>query len=166
MLFRSSLSFGISISYYKSPLYEALESARECLFTIAKRGNIKHKVAWNLKKHSGETFDAVYSKADSDLDDAFMNLIENTVDGQTVSAVSHKLKANWALLQKCVGSTSRLDAFFKTTLDAPNASPYLNAVKDLIFHLHHTHEINDLSETLYTLLRTAKFIKGEDTKDE
>ena len=161
-----SLSFGISISYYKSPLYEALESARECLFTIAKRGNIKHKVAWNLKKHSGETFDAVYSKADSDLDVAFMNLIENTVDGQTVSAVSHKLKANWALLQKCVGSTSRLDAFFKTTLDAPNASPYFKAVKDLIFHLHHAHEINDLSETLYTLLRTAKFIKGEDAKDE
>lgn len=161
-----SLSFGISISYYKSPLYEALESARDCLFDIAKKGNIKHKVAWNLKKHSGETFEAVYSKSDSALDKAFMNLIRNTVDGQTVSVLSHKIKANWELLQKCISSTHRLNAFFKTTLDAPNDSPYFNAVKDLIKHLDSAVEIEDLSETLYTLLRTAKFIKGEDTKDE
>ena len=37
LLIEASLSFGISITYYKYPLYEALESARNLLFDVAKR---------------------------------------------------------------------------------------------------------------------------------
>lgn len=167
-----SLSFGVAIAYYKNPLYEVLQSAINLLFNEAKRGSVKNKVAWRLEKHSGETFSACYSKLDEGLDDAFKNLIEQTADGNTVSAVAHKLKFNWTLLEKCLESdrgnegNPRLDSLFAKMLEAPEDDGYFNAVKEVILKLYFAKDIMNLADVLYTMLRTAKFIKGEDTKDE
>ncbi len=49
----TSLSFGITIAYYKFPLYEALESSAHMLFDFAK--SKKNGVAINLQKHSGQS---------------------------------------------------------------------------------------------------------------
>lgn len=168
-----TLSFGVSISYYKHPLYEALETAMKLLFEVAKKkGTVKHKVAWELKKHSGETFAACYSKEDKGLDDAFRTLIEETADGKTVSAVAHKSKETWELLSNCLKidkankTRSRVDAYFCNILDAPNKSSYYDAVKELLINLYDAKDIGDYSAVFYAMLRTAKFIKGEDVKDE
>ena len=168
-----TLSFGVSISYYKYPLYEALETAMNLLFEVAKKkGTVKHKVAWELKKHSGETFAACYSKEDKGLDDAFRTLIEETADGKTVSAVAHKSKETWKLLENCLeiykanGTRSRVDAYFRNILDEPKDSPYYKAVKELLINLCVATDITGYSDVFYAMLRTAKFIKGEDVKDE
>ena len=167
-----SLSFGVAIAYYKHPLYEVLESARNLLFSVAKGGNVKNKVAWRLEKHSGETFSACYSKLDKGLDEAFKNLIEQTADGNTVSAVAHKLKLNWTLLEKCLEADkenkgiSRLDSLFAKMLEASEGNSYFSAVKEVVLKLYPAKDITNLADVLYTMLRTAKFIKGEDTKDE
>jgi len=57
-----SLSFGITMAYYKFPLYEALEDSRLLLYDIAKRpdcylldGDEKNRMAIRLKKHSGQS---------------------------------------------------------------------------------------------------------------
>ncbi|ABR54019.1 CRISPR-associated protein, Crm2 family [Methanococcus vannielii SB] len=57
-----SLSYGISINYYKHPLYEALSNARTQLFGVAKEYSGKNAVAVNVRKHSGQTFDLCFGK--------------------------------------------------------------------------------------------------------
>lgn len=174
-----SLSFGVSICYYKHPLYEALESARHLLFDVAKEVNGKKAVAWKLEKHSGESFDACFSRRDEALDAAFKTVIKMTVDGKTVTQAIHKSKNNWKLLSLCLmdakntDKTDRLDAFFKTVLEETSQNKkYFDAVKDLMVKLFNAQNPTDdktmkqYSETLYSMLRTAKFINGEDTKDE
>lgn len=50
---RPSISFGVSINYYKYPLYEALDDARYLLFCKAKQGT-KNNLAVRLNKASGQ----------------------------------------------------------------------------------------------------------------
>lgn len=170
-----SLSFGVSICYYKHPLYEALESARHLLFDVAKEVNDKKAVAWKLEKHSGESFDACFSRKKTGLDEAFKNVAKQTVDGQTVTRAIHKCKSNWKLLTLCLQSddNNRLDSFFKTILEETTQNRgYFDAVKKLMVELFKAqkHEDDDAlkkySANLYSMLRTAKFINGEDVKDE
>lgn len=170
-----SLSFGVSICYYKHPLYEALESARHLLFDVAKGVDDKKAVAWKLEKHSGESFDACFSRKKTRLDEAFKNVAKQTVDGQTVTRAIHKCKSNWKLLTLCLQSddNNRLDSFFKTILEETTQNRgYFDAVKKLMTELFNVQKPEDddnlkkYSNTLYSMLRTAKFINGEDVKDE
>lgn len=166
---KASLSFGVSITYYKYPLYEALESARNLLFGKAKGIRDKKAVAWSLRKHSGGTFEAAFSLKETELKTQFENLIAATTDKDTVSAIAHKLRQEEALVDIVLesNSTDRLDALFEKVLefDKDKAS-YFNAVKAIMPTLFKTIGKKDYIQTLYGLLRTAKFIKGEELHDE
>jgi len=168
-LIKASLSFGVSITYYKYPLYEALESARNLLFGKAKGIKEKKAVAWCLRKHSGGTFEAAFSLKETELKTQFENLIAATTDKDTVSAIAHKLRQEEALVNIVLESNSadRLDALFEKVLefDKDKAS-YFNAVKAIMPTLFKTIGKKDYIQTLYGLLRTAKFIKGEELHDE
>lgn len=165
----ASLSFGISMTYYKYPLYEALESARNLLFGKAKGINEKKALAWSLRKHSGGTFEAAFSLKNETLKKQFVDLIEATTDNDTVSAVAHKLRQEEALVDIVLasGSPDRLDALFDKVLEFDkDKAGYFNAVKAIMPTLFKTTGKKDYIQTLYSLLRTAKFIKGEDLHDE
>jgi CRISPR-associated protein Cmr2 len=185
-----SMSYGISITYYKYPLYEALEMSRNLLFKVAKElkikdedgkdtdTKIKNAIAWTLQKGSGFAMDGCFSKSNKKLYDAFeslINSINDEIDNNLVSAAAHKIKANESLLKLFMGKeeqSDRLDAFFEKTLELSskkdNEKTYLEAVKVLLKALHPT--TNNIEETIkitYAMLRTAKFIKGlEEDKDE
>ena len=165
----ASLSFGVSISYYKYPLYEALESARDLLFGTAKHITAKKAIAWSLRKHSGETFDAAFSLKDDTLKTQFMDLIAATVDGNTVSAVAHKIRQEEALVDIVLesGNMGRLDALFDRVLEFDSVKPaYFDAVKKIMPTLYTVIGKENYAQTLYSILRTAKFINGEDLRDE
>ena len=166
---KASLSFGISISYYKYPLYEALESARDLLFDKAKNIEKKKAVAWSLRKHSGGTFDATFSLKDADLKTHFERLIEATTDNETVSAIAHKLRQNETLVDVVLESEQpdRLNALFDKVLEFDNdKAGYFDAVKAIMPTLYRVVGKDGYIQTLYSLLRTAKFIKGEELHDE
>ncbi|MFW3342950.1 Cas10/Cmr2 second palm domain-containing protein [Aliarcobacter butzleri] len=58
-----SLSFGVSINYYKSPMIEAINQSSYLLFDKAKNHNTDNKsgsVALSLTKHSGQTFEGTF----------------------------------------------------------------------------------------------------------
>lgn len=166
---KASLSFGVSISYYKYPLYEALESARDLLFDKAKNIEKKKAVAWSLRKHSGGTFDAAFSLKDADLKTHFEKLIEATTDNETVSAIAHKLRQNETLVDVVLESEQqdRLDALFDKVLEFDkDKAGYFDAVKAIMPTLYRVVGKDGYFQTLYSLLRTAKFIKGEELHDE
>ena len=166
---KASLSFGVSISYYKYPLYEALESARNLLFGKAKHIEQKKAVAWSLRKHSGGTFDAAFSLKDENLKTQFEKLIEATTDNETVSAIAHKLRQNESLVDVVLESAQqdRLNALFDKVLEFDNdKAGYFDAVKAMMPTLYRVVGKDGYIQTLYSLLRTAKFIKGEELHDE
>ena len=165
----ASLSFGVSISYVKYPLYEALETARNLLFGKAKNIKQKKAVAWSLRKHSGGTFDASFSLKDETLKTQFATLINATTDNDTVSAIAHKLRQEEALVDVVLasGNQDRLDALFEKVLEFDwDKADYFNAVKAIMPTLYQVVGREGYIQTLYSLLRTAKFIKGEDLHDE
>ncbi|MCY1634986.1 type III-B CRISPR-associated protein Cas10/Cmr2 [Marinifilum sp. D737] len=59
---KPTLSFGVSISYYKFPLQEALSEATSQLFEKAKKTEGKNAVALRVLKHSGQYFDTIFKK--------------------------------------------------------------------------------------------------------
>jgi len=184
-----SMSYGISITYYKYPLYEALNMSRELLFDVAKelRENrkekgtkIKQAIAWTLQKGSGSSVSAAFSTSavEEKLSSAFDKLLTNIsskTDPNLITAVIHKIKSNEELLkiimedEKCL---IRINAFFETTLEynskKESEQKYLNAVKELLLTSYLiTNDIKETVRIVYAMLRTAKFIKGlEDDKDE
>lgn len=166
---KASLSFGVSISYYKYPLYEALEATRNLLFGKAKNINQKKAVAWSLRKHSGGTFDAAFSLKDEELKQLFVNLINATTDDDTVSAIAHKLRQEEALVNIVLssGQQDRLNALFDKVLEFDKEKAgYFEAVKAIMPALFNVVGKDGYIQNLYSLLRTAKFIKGEDLHDE
>lgn len=165
----ASLSFGISMTYYKYPLYEALESARNLLFGEAKNIKEKKAVAWSLRNHSGGTFEASFSLKNEPLKKQFEELIRATTDSDTVSAVAHKLRQEEALVDVVLASESkdRLEALFDKVLEFDkDKAGYFNAVKNIMPTLYKVKGKEGYIQALYSLLRTAKFIKGEDLHDE
>ncbi len=51
----TSLSFGITMCYYKFPLYEALEDSADLLFGVAKDKTRKNCAVIRLQKHAGQS---------------------------------------------------------------------------------------------------------------
>lgn len=78
----SSMSYGVSITYYKYPLFEALQQAHGLLREAKESG--KNRVAWCLRKHSGQKANDVISKKEKALYDQFNELmrIAQKVDDQ------------------------------------------------------------------------------------
>ena len=62
-----ALSFGVSIQYYKFPLYESLKQAGKLLFEHAKEANGKNAIALRLQKHSGQSVDLLFPYGKSEL---------------------------------------------------------------------------------------------------
>lgn len=166
---KASLSFGVAMTYYKYPLYEALETARNLLFGKAKGIDEKKAVAWSLRKHSGGTFEAAFTLKNEELKKQFEKLIEVTEDNKTISAIAHKLRQEEALVDIVLDAkdNGRLNTLFEKVLEFDQSkADYFNAVKDIMPTLYSVVKKEDYIKTLYSLLRTAKFIKGEDLHDE
>ena len=186
---KTSMSYGLSITYHKYPLYETWETARELLFYQAKQywKDEKNTIAWQYQKHSGAIHKTNICKSHTEVYKAFKELLNITVPENIVTAVAHKIYANEGLLSSFEQEQSdayknRLNAFFKHIVDIEGkdkqAINYIEKVKELMIALHtvlhnksvpskentNKIQINLLAETVYSMLRTAKFFNGEEEK--
>lgn len=175
----TSMSYGVSITYYKYPLYEAWKIANEQLFQKAKTkfGKSKNAIAWKIQKHAGSTYEGGFSKNNKALHDSFGNILQMITSDTLVAAVAHKIRSGeniLALLQHSEQLDNRLKAFFDKIIDTADkdktAIDYIEAVRKLIIQLYGSldnKEIEDISALVsnaYGMLRTAKFINGEEEK--
>lgn len=174
----TSISYGLSISYYKYPLYEALKSARELLFDKAKHVEGKNAIAWCLRKHSGSGFVGSLCK-NSEVYTSLSELMKTSVDESTVSAIAHKLRESQNLLDIVRNSNEkdRIKAFYNKVMEESplNDNSYKGITRNLLWELfdqerpkpkEKAKKTEDILETLYGMLRTAKFINGEGDSDE
>lgn len=181
----TSLSYGLSVSYYKYPLYEALKSARELLFDTAKNVQEKNAIAWCLRKHSGTGFSGSFCKDASggQVYQIFTKLMTCSESEKVISAIAHKLRQNEDLLEiirKSKDKESRMTAFYHKVMEEenPEKDSYLKDTRGLLCALFDsyvetkedkegkTRPITKILTTMYGMLRTAKFINGEGDEDE
>lgn len=171
----TTLSYGLSISYYKYPLYEALQAALDLLFGNAKKVKGKNAIAWCLRKHSGSGFTGVFTKNDSagSVYQLFKLLMTFTVDDGLVSAISHKLRANEDLLNilRQTNDENRIAAFYDKIMEEGD-SGYIELTRRLFCVLvndcagDEQVKTGDILSKMYGMLRVAKFINGEGDSDE
>lgn len=172
----TSISYGLAISYYKYPLYEAWNSAISLLFDTAKNVSGKNAVAWCLRKHSGSGFTSALSKSDESVYQIFKELMKYSVDENLVSAIAHKLRANMDLLDILRNQDEdRMKAFYRKIMEeevTQSGDTYVGATRRLLWALFRSNAgnekvgISDILTTMYGMLRTAKFINGEGDNDE
>lgn len=173
------LSYGLSISYYKYPLYEAFKDAFELLFYKAKKLKDKNAVSWCLRKHSGSGFKGEISKSDVVYGD-LKTIVNASVEEKQIAAIAHKLKNNENLLDILLKKylkdnnsddlKARLENFYKKTMEDTGDNKYTTLTRELLFKLmcaaDEKTKIETILENMYGILRTAKFIKGEGDNDE
>ena len=173
------LSYGLSMSYYKYPLYEAFKDAINQLFEIAKKVEGKNAVAWCLRKHSGSGFVGSLTK-NGDVYSLYKEIMACSVDEKVISAIAHKLKNNENLLGILLSGyrksgnlavlENRLENFYQKTMEDTGNNHYVIMSRQLLCKLMiqsgNKIGIDKILENMYGMLRTAKFINGEGDKDE
>ena len=173
------LSYGLSMSYYKYPLYEAFQDALNQLFDKAKNVDGKNAVAWRLRKHSGSGFVGSLSK-NGKVYSLYKDIISCSVEEKVISAIAHKLKNNENLLgillngyrnnKNQAALENRLENFYQKTMEDTGNSRYVTLSRTLLGQLMMQADketgIDKILENMYGMLRTAKFINGEGDKDE
>lgn len=157
----STLSFGVSISYYKFPLYEALESSRDALFLEAKKYEGKNAVALNVQKHSGQSFGFCINKQELAYT-KFSTLINEVLNEELdlPHAIHHKLHKHQALFQK-INEEQLIDTFeniFNEDMHKNKFKDGLSQIQELMGSLGLEKK---QQEKLFSMLSTIKLLRGD-----
>ena len=137
---KPTLSWGVSISYYKFPLSEAIVSSRELLFEKAKEFEGKNAVAFKLIKHSGQTFGTTFGKNSKDYSQNFTGLLKQTfnTDIDFISSLQYRIADNEVLLRETFKTSdykTRIGNFFVNFFDEEvhsNKKVFIHSVRDML----------------------------------
>lgn len=173
---KPTLSYGISISFYKYPLFEAIQAADDCLHK-AKAIPGKNAVAIRILKHSGSVLQWQCSK-DSDLYKThFSTLLTNLeADGGFINSAAFRIRDNEALFEIIGSDAGRVQAFFNNNFDEDvhgQKRAYLNKVAALLPAVvqHYQQALLEANKKaitqkamadVYSILKTVNFLNGVD----
>ena len=157
----STLSFGLSFTYYKYPLYEALERSRDTLFGVAKNHEGKNAVAVSLQKHSGQSFEFCIGKNE----DAYAKFLEvvNSVLVDKVElphAIHHKLDSYKKIFSAI--SKERIESTFENIFNEDlHKSKFEKGLKEIQELMGSLGLEKEKQETLFSMLSTIKVLRGD-----
>lgn len=194
--YNTSMSYGVSIIYNKYPLYEAWKTASSMLFEKAKKIDGKNAIAINLRKNSGADLELAINKDSDlyttfkniiintpkkDIVSAIAHKIrtnnilldnlpkENIDDSSVLSQLQERVEAFYDKIIDIQTKDENEVIYMTLTQDA-----FVDIYKDVL--LKKTKEEDDKDEKIkdidkiislfYSMLRIAKFIKGEEVKNE
>ena len=158
----STLSFGVSLTYYKYPLYEALARSRDALFGVAKEHSGKNSIALSAQKHSGQSFDFCVGK-ESEEYAKFLELVKSILvnESELPHAIHHKLKSYEKLFESIDFEKSLEHTFenlFNEDLHKSKFEEGLKEIRDLMLVLGNSKEAQ---EQLFSMLSTIKLLRGD-----
>ena len=146
-----TLSFGVLISYYKYPMFEALAKAGE-LLDMAKSGDLKNNIVFSVQKHSGQTRAALLHKGNVNTLDKFNMIVndymekvetEETKKGKKeneedkkdakkmLASVMHGLREKEFLLSVAIKQEETLNNFFGNNFNEVDHQKYEEFFKEL-----------------------------------
>ena len=154
---KPTLSFGISITYYKYPLNEAL-NASKALLTAAKKNRYfevaddrkrvieKNSIAFRLYKHSGQNFGSIFGYSSQAYQTYFKAMLAAPVDTDNfLSSIQYSLHTNNKVIDHILRETEvdrrreRLENFFKNNFNEAVHSKnqlFLETVQGFILSVH------------------------------
>jgi CRISPR-associated protein Cmr2 len=154
---KTTLSFGINVSYYKFPMYEALKNAQNLLFGKAK--NVKNAIAIDVIKHSGQVFGAVIEKENTEQIKALLNS-----NFKFDTSIIYKIDTYKKVL-KLLNEKDRFNAFFKNYFNENYSKnkDFYELLADTMYKLK-TSNYPEYLKVIYFILRFNKFIRIKDDK--
>jgi len=166
---QATLSFGVSITYYKYPLYEALEESRNLLFDKAKNTGEKNNIVFSVTKHSGQKFGSVISKNDTDIYEQFLSLVNQasrlTDADNFLHSLHHKLDTYSVLIDNIAYDEQRLtnffDNFFNEDIHKQADIIFAAMVKYIYASYQKVDSNKEALERVYASLRFVKFLQGD-----
>ncbi|MBD3374424.1 type III-B CRISPR-associated protein Cas10/Cmr2 [candidate division KSB1 bacterium] len=157
-----TLSAGISITYYKYPMGEALESAANLLFHEAKETGGRNAIAYEVQKHSGQRITGVFHRKDEDYE-AFKDLIYNKEDNKMLTSLIHKLSFHGALIEEIGKDVKKVRNYFDNFFNEEEHNTHVgikeNAAK-LINAAYTNTKRSQKKEIVFSVLRLKKFLEG------
>lgn len=164
-----SISFGISIFYYKYPLYEAFKQAQYQLFGVAKGEKDKNCIALRVQKHSGQSISLIIkNKSASDSNNNYDKLFELISTGKTSQqktlSSKEKLENNSIMYHLM---NNRFFFIYAIVEDILDSKPEIlkNAFKNYFNHITQTEgEIQEKIEYIQSLIETLIDIGKETNK--
>jgi len=157
----STLSFGVSLTYYKYPLYEALTKARNTLFGVAKQYQGKNAVAISTQKHSGQSFDFCIGKSEKSYDE-FLKLISSVLNEEIElpHAVHQKLQKYQDIFQSI--PINRVKDTFENIFNEDMHKTKFKKGLDEIRNLMESMGLETKAqEKLFAMLSTIKVLRGD-----
>ena len=156
----ATLSFGVSVNYHKFPLYEAVNNSANLLFGKAKNEN-RNNIAFNITKHSGQSFDSIIHKGETKLYGKFLTFTSSVAKseediGNFLDSIHHKIKTYETTIKQIKNSKEKLKNFFDNYFNKDDHKKHQDFFENLIEFLH----IADINQ-VYSTLRFIKFIKGD-----
>ncbi len=168
-----TLSYGISVTFYKYPLYEALKISHDKLWHLAKNPDIhpdKNTLSFRLQKHSGQVIEADFEKRPGGIYRALSDLVTKWTrtphlkEGFLNSVVT-RLDFLSPLFEAAVEEKIPLKHFFDNHFneDPHQRDPtqeFLNDIRNIV-PLVFTGNVAANKIQLYTALRFIHFINTE-----
>ena len=162
---KPSVSFGIALSYYKFPLYEAKNMAFEALFKDIKWADDKNAVKIKFRKHSGQMHEWFIKKQNSDI---WIQIVEfvnyGKEDESFINSFTHKLRLQDEILfSKIAGDTKKLEFFFKNNYNENYESHkgFYEKLSKLISVINHNKKDNESAiDLLYSVLKFTHFLRS------
>lgn len=157
---KATLSFGISINYHKFPLYEAVNNSANLLFTKAKNEK-RDNIAFNITKHSGQSFETIIHKGDSDIYNSFLSFTSSVANndeniGNFLDSIHHKISSYETTIKQIQNNKDKLTNFFTNYFNKDEHIKNQAFFKNLVEFLNIA-----TVEQVYASLRFIKFIKGD-----
>lgn len=157
---KPTLSFGLSITYLKYPLYEALEQSGDLLREVAKEGlasdeddeetgqkkRVKNNIAFQVLRHSGSAFSGLLHLDETaawSILDTFTDLFNHHINhpSESLRSITYMIPSNKELLNIIARDRAALAHFLENSFDEDihkSSAKYLSKVADLI-HKVYTH---------------------------
>ncbi|MBL0286680.1 MAG: hypothetical protein IPQ19_04500 [Bacteroidetes bacterium] len=181
------MSYGVSISYTKYPLTQALEQGVTQLFYKAKKTCEKNAVAFNILKHSGQNIASMFHKhlCSYNLFEAL--LTSKVADDNYVRSITYKLEPQAAVLfgigceKDFTNRNEKFDNFFRNNFnedihtkrnnkDEKILIDFLEKTKELIKAIYTENPITTIEQSnenlnkVYTALRFVDFLNNEEER--
>lgn len=168
-----TLSFGLSMSYYKFPMFEAVETAETLLQKAKNSTGGKNRIVWSLRKHSGQTIEGMMDKSSQNLYGDLVELIQEHLyipEKEWLSSLVYWLAKEENMLTTVVENDKMLQAYMENNFneDVHGGSKgnllgrVMEFMKKHMLTLSGKEARSSVLRTLYASLRFVSFINGNE----
>lgn len=156
----TSISFGISISYYKYPMNEAVSESMNLLFNKAKKFEGKNAVAFKILKHSGHYFEGIYNQASMEYA-KFLEILKSS-DENFLSSLIFKTNTLRGLLSSIGADKEKIDSVFDNFFNEGvhvSSKSQIDKIKDFYKAIMTSDKYNNFEDKINLFVSSLRFNK-------